>query len=169
MFPQAAPTEPARTTLPPAAPVSNWSVALYRKAEPILPSAIPDAAQAANTQPTLGSFYVQLQQQASASSPSRSDVLYFRYQSQQQRNNINAYALPLTVSQVTDAKLASDSAPLATTSRHPNSDPHAGKTNLPWCPKGRGSKFEYIWSRTCRSLGGSQQQHLLLLDETVDV
>ena len=153
MFPQATPAEPARTTLPPAAPVSNWSVALYRKAEPILPSTNPDVPQAANTPPTLGSFYVQLQQQASAASPSRSDALYFRYQAQQQRNSVNAYALPFTISQVTDAKLASDSAPLATTSRHPNSEPHAGKTELLSCLTGRRIEVHVhvVASVTCNS------------------
>ncbi|CAF0893092.1 unnamed protein product [Rotaria sp. Silwood1] len=116
MFPKAAPTEPTRTTIPPAAPVSNWSVALYRKAEPILPLNPSDVSQTPAPQQTNGSFYVQLQQQASASSPSRSDVLYFRYQAQQQKNNANSYTLPFTISQLNNMNLSPDTAPISSTS-----------------------------------------------------
>ncbi|CAF1020786.1 unnamed protein product [Adineta steineri] len=128
MFPNAAPTEPNRTSLPPAAPVSNWSVALYRKAEPILPLNPVDVSQTPAPQQTYGSFYIQLQQQASSTSPSRSDVLYFRYQAQQQRNSADSYTLPFTISQLSDMKLAADTAPISSTSgRSPsNVDQQAG-------------------------------------------
>ena len=116
MFPKAAPAAPARTSLPPAAPVSNWSVALYRKAEPIIPLNASDASDTPAPQQTNGSFYVQLQQQAASTSPSRSDVLYFRYQAQQQRNSAKSYTLPFTVTQLSDMKLSADSAPIASTS-----------------------------------------------------
>lgn len=116
MFPSAAPAEPSRTTLPPAAPVANWSVALYRKAEPILPLTQSDVSSTPAPQQTFGSFYVQLQQQASSTSPSRSDVLYFRYQAQLQRNSADSYTLPFTITQLNDVKLSPDSAPLASTS-----------------------------------------------------
>jgi hypothetical protein len=115
MFPNAAPTGTARTTLPTAAPVSNWSVALYRKAEPILPLNPSDVSQTPAPQQTFGSFYVQLQQQACSSSPSRSDVLYFRYQAQLQRNTADSYTLPFTISQVNDVKLSAESAPISST------------------------------------------------------
>lgn len=116
MFPKAAPTDPTRTTLPPAAPVSNWSVALYRKSEPILPVNPSDVSQTPVPQQTNGSFYVQLQQQASASSPGRSDVLYFRYQAQQQRNNPDSYTLPITISQLSNMNLSLETAPISSTS-----------------------------------------------------
>lgn len=116
MFPNAAPTESTRTTLPPAGPVANWSVALYRKAEPILPLNSSDASSTPTPQQTYGSFYVQLQVQANSSSPSRSDVLYFRYQAQLQRNSADAYTFPFTITQLHDIKLLSDTAPLASTS-----------------------------------------------------
>jgi hypothetical protein len=116
MFPNAAPAGPARTTLPPTAPVSNWSVALYRKAEPILPLNPSDISQTPAPQQTNGSFYVQLQHQACSSSPSRSDVLYFRYQAQVQRNTADSYTLPFTISQLSDMKIAPDTAPIASTS-----------------------------------------------------
>jgi len=128
MFPNAAPTAPARTALPPAAPIANWSVALYRKAEPILPLNPLDVSQTPAPQQTFGSFYVQLQQQASPSSPSRSDVLYFRYQAQQQRNSADAYALPFTISQLSDMKLSADTAPITTTGlRSVNNEQHTGR------------------------------------------
>jgi hypothetical protein len=127
MFPNAAPTAPARTALPPAAPIANWSVALYRKAEPILPVNPTDNSQTSVPQQTYGSFYVQLQQQASASSPSRSDVLYFRYQAQQQRNTADAYTLPFTISQLSDMKLSADTVPItSTSSRSPNNEQQTG-------------------------------------------
>jgi len=116
MFPNAAPTGPTRATLPSAAPVANWSVALYRKAEPILPLNPTDVSQTPAPQQTNGSFYVQLQHQATSSSPSRSDVLYFRYQAQLQRNSADSYALPFTISQLSDMKLSPDTAPIASTS-----------------------------------------------------
>ncbi len=116
MFPKAAPTEPSRTTLPPSAPVANWSVALYRKAEPILPLNPSDISQTPAPQQTYGSFYVQLQQQATSSSPSRSDVLYFRYQAQLQKNSADSYALPFTISQLSDIKLSPDAVPISSTS-----------------------------------------------------
>ena len=128
MFPTAAPTGPARTILPPAAPVSNWSVALYRKAEAILPLNPLDVSSTPAPQQTYGSFYIQLQQQATATSPSRSDVLYFRYQAQLQRNNADGYALPLTISQLSDMKLSLDTAPMASTSiRATNTEQNAGR------------------------------------------
>jgi len=102
MFPNATSTRP---TLNSAHPVSNWSVALYRKAE-------YDPSQ---SQPVYGSFYIQLQQQASSSSPSRSDVLYLRYQSQQQNNSVNSYTFPFTISQLSDSKLSPDTAPVSST------------------------------------------------------
>ncbi|CAF0837615.1 unnamed protein product [Rotaria sordida] len=116
MFPKAAPAEPTRTNIPPAAPVANWSVALYRKAEPILPLNPSDVSQTPAPQQTNGSFYIQLQQQASSSSPSRSDVLYFRYQAQQQKNSANSYTLPFTISQLSNMNLSPDTAPLSSTS-----------------------------------------------------
>ena len=128
MFPKAAPTTPTRTPLPPAAPVSNWSVALYRKAEPIIPLSSSDASETPAPQQTNGSFYVQLQQQATSTSPSRSDVLYFRYQAQQQRNSAKSYTLPFTVTQLSDMKLSADSAPIASTSiRSLNLEQQAGR------------------------------------------
>ena len=116
MFPKAAPTEPTRMTLPAAAPVGNWSVALYRKAEPILPLNPSDVSTSPAPQQSYGSFYVQLQQQACSTSPNRSDVLYFRYQAQLQKNNAAVYALPFTVSQLSEMKLSSDTAPISSTS-----------------------------------------------------
>jgi hypothetical protein len=116
MFPKAAPTGPARTTLPPAAPVANWSVALYRKAEPILPLNPSDSSQIPAPQQTFGSFYVQLQQQATSTSPSRSDVLYFRYQAQLQKNSADSHVLPFTISQLSDMKLSPETAPICSTS-----------------------------------------------------
>ena len=128
MFPTAAPTGPARTILPPASPVANWSVALYRKAEPILPLNPSDVSPTPAPQQTYGSFYIQLQQQACSSSPSRSDVLYFRYQAQLQENSVDNYTLPFTISQLSDMKSSLDAAPLASTSiRATNSEQHAGK------------------------------------------
>ena len=115
MFPNAGETEPTRTPLPTAAPVSNWSVALYRKAEPIVPLNPTDISQVPAPQQVYGSFYVQLQQQACATSPSRSDVLYFRYRPQQQRNNADSYILPFTIAQLSDMKLSAESAPLTST------------------------------------------------------
>ncbi|CAF0762456.1 unnamed protein product [Adineta ricciae] len=115
MFPNAGETEPTRTPLPIAAPVSNWSVALYRKAEPIVPLNPTDISQGPAPQQVYGSFYVQLQQQACATSPSRSDVLYFRYRPQQQRNNADSYVLPFTITQLSDMKLSAESAPLTST------------------------------------------------------
>jgi hypothetical protein len=109
MFPNAPPTRP---TLPPASPVSNWSVALYRKAEPIHSH---DSSQLQSPQQVYGSFYIQLQQQANPSSPSRSDVLYLRYQSQQQKNSVNSYTLPFTINQLSDIKLSPDTVPLSST------------------------------------------------------
>lgn len=113
MFPNAAPNGPTRPNLPPTAPVSNWSVALYRKAEP---SQSHDSTQFQTAQQVSGSFYIQLQQQACSSSPSSSDVLYLRYQSQQQRNSVNCYSLPFTISQLSDVKLSPDTAPVSSTS-----------------------------------------------------
>ena len=128
MFPTAAPTGPARTILPPASPVANWSVALYRKAEPILPLNPSDVSPTPAPQQTYGSFYIQLQQQACSSSPSRSDVLYFRYQAQLQENSVDNYTLPFTISQLSDMKSSLDAASLASTSiRATNSEQHAGK------------------------------------------
>ena len=128
MFPTAAPTGPARTILPPASPVANWSVALYRKAEPILPLNPSDVSPTPAPQQTYGSFYIQLQQQACSSSPSRSDVLYFRYQAQLQENSADNYTLPFTISQLSDMKSSLDAASLASTSiRATNSEQHAGK------------------------------------------
>ncbi len=112
MFPNAPPTRPTRPTLPPASPVSNWSVALYRKAEPIHSY---DSSQLQSPQPVYGSFYIQLQQQANLSSPSRSDVLYLRYQAQQQKNSVNSYTLPFTINQLSDIKLSPDTVPLSST------------------------------------------------------
>jgi hypothetical protein len=109
MFPNAAPAEPTRTTLPAATPVSNWSVALYRRIEP------NSYDQSQTPQQTYGSFYIQLQQQASSSSPSQSDVLCLRYQSQQQKNNVNSYTLPFTISQLSDIKWTPDTVPLSST------------------------------------------------------
>jgi len=130
MFPQAAPTNSARKTLPIAAPVSNWSVALYRKAEPIVPLNYSDASPTPAPQQTYGSFYVQLQNQACSTSPSRSDILYFRYQSQLQKNNADSYALPFTVCQLNDIKLSTDTAPLATTSvRATNNEQNSGESS----------------------------------------
>ncbi|UJR10528.1 hypothetical protein I4U23_014731 [Adineta vaga] len=125
MFPNAAPAESARTPLPPAAPVSNWSVALYRKAEATVPLNSTDISQGSIPQQIYGSFYVQLQQQACSTSPSRSDVLLFRYQQQQQRNTADSYISPFTVSQLTDMKLSAETAPLSSTTtatRPPNLD-----------------------------------------------
>lgn len=113
MFPNAAPTGPTRPNLPPATPVSNWSVALYRKAEPLHSH---DSTQSQTPQQVYGSFYIQLQQQTCSSSPSPSDVLYLRYQSQQQRNSVNCYTLPFTISQLSDVKLSPDTAPVSSTS-----------------------------------------------------
>jgi hypothetical protein len=128
MFPNAAPTEPVRTTLPPAAPVANWSVALYRRAEPILPLNPSDISQTPAPQQTYGSFYVQLQQQANSSSPNRSDILYFRYQAQQQRNNANIYTNPFTISQLSDMKLSPDNVALSSTSsRYSNNEQQTGR------------------------------------------
>jgi len=128
MFPKAAPTGPARTTLPPAAPVANWSVALYRKVDPIIPLSSLDTPQTPTSQPTYGSFYVQLQQQATSSSPSRSDVLYFRYQAQLQRNSADSYTLPFTISQLSDMKLSAETAPISATSlRTSNNEQQTGE------------------------------------------
>jgi hypothetical protein len=112
MFPNAAPTGSTRTTLSPASPVLNWSVALYRKTEPIHSY---DPSQSPIPQQVYGSFYIQLQQQANPSSPSRSDVLYLRYQSQQQKNSVNSYTLPFTISQLSDSKLSPDTVPVSST------------------------------------------------------
>lgn len=112
MFPNAAPTGPTRPTLPPTSPVSNWSVALYRKAEPLQSH---ESFSAQVPQQVYGSFYIQLQQQASFSSPSSSDVLYLRYQSQQQRNSVDSYTLPFTISQLSDVKLSPDTVPVSST------------------------------------------------------
>jgi hypothetical protein len=113
MFPNAAPTRPTRPILPAASPVSNWNVVLYRKAEAVQPSHTYDLAQTQVPYPVYGSFYIQLQQQACASSPSRSDVLCLRYQSHQQKNTVDSYTLPFTISQLSDVKLSPDSVPLS--------------------------------------------------------
>lgn len=117
MFPQEAPAGPKRPTLPAAAPVHNWSVALFRKAELIQPlNALETPPQTtAPLQQTYGSFYVQLQHQACPTSPSPSDVLYFRYQAQQQKNNADSYNLPFTIALLNDMKLSPDTAAFATT------------------------------------------------------
>lgn len=131
MFPNSAPTGPVRITLPPAAPVSNWSVALYRKAEPILPLSSSDISATPAPQQTYGSFYVQLQHQAASASPSRSDVLYFRYQAQLQKNSADAYIVPFTVCQLSDVKLSVDTAPLSTTSiRTSSHEQNSGERNF---------------------------------------
>jgi hypothetical protein len=128
MFPNAAPTGSARTTLPPAVPVANWSVALYRKAEPILPLNPSDISQTPAPQQTYGSFYVQLQQQATSSSPSRSDVLYFRYQAQLQKNSADSHVLPFTICQLSDMKLSPELVPISTTSvRATNNEQNSGR------------------------------------------
>jgi hypothetical protein len=111
MFHNAAPT---RSSLPSASPVSNWSVILYRKAEPIHSSYSHDPSQTHSNQQIYGSFYIQLQQQASSLSPSRSDALYLRYQPHQQKNTVDSYTLPFTISQLSDVKLSPDTVPLAT-------------------------------------------------------
>ena len=107
MFPNAAPSGSTRPALPSAYPVSNWSVALYRKVE-----SRHDSYQSPNLNQTSGSFYIQLQHQAHSSSPNRSDVLYLRYQYQQQKNTLDSYTLPFTISQLTDMKLSPDTVPL---------------------------------------------------------
>ena len=94
--------------LTPIAPISNWSVALYRKAE-------YDSFHSQNSQQVYGSFYIQLQQQASSSSPSRSDVLYLRYQPQRQNNNVDSYTFPFTIDQLSDCKLSPDNVPASST------------------------------------------------------
>jgi hypothetical protein len=110
MFPN---TAPARSALPTAVPVSSWSVALYRKAEPIPSSSSSssypyESSQTQISQQTYGSFYIQLQHQAGPSSPSRSDVLHLRYLPQQPRNDIDSYSLPFTICQLEDMQLSSD-------------------------------------------------------------
>jgi hypothetical protein len=115
MFPNAAPTGPTRPNLPPSFPVSNWSVALYRKADPINSSSAYDSSQSQIPPQVYGSFYIQLQQQAHSSSPSRTDVLYLRYQSQQQKNSIDSYTLPFTISQLSDIKLSPETVQLSST------------------------------------------------------
>jgi hypothetical protein len=115
MFPNAAPTGPTRPNLPSSTPVSNWNVALYRKADPVNSSNSYDPSQSQIPQQVYGSFYLQLQHQANSSSPSRSDVLYIRYQSQQQKNTIDSYTLPFTITQLSDMKLSPDTAPLSST------------------------------------------------------
>lgn len=107
--------ETDRTPIPPAAPVSNWSVALYRKSEPIVPLNTSDLSQNVAPQQINGSFYVQLQQQASPTSPTRSDVLYFRYQSQQQKNSANSYTFPFTISQLSNMNFSPDTVPISST------------------------------------------------------
>lgn len=114
MFPRAAPTGPTRPVLPSASPVQNWSVALYRKAEIIQ---LTDPTNSTLIQQTYGSFYIQLQHQATPTSPSSTDVLYFRYQNSQQRNSVESYQLPFTVTQINEMKLLADVVPLATTTR----------------------------------------------------
>jgi len=114
MFPRAAPTGPTRPVLPSASPVQNWSVALYRKAEIIQ---LTDPTNSTVIQQTYGSFYIQLQHQATSTSPSSTDVLYFRYQNSQQKNSVESYQLPFTVTQINEMKLSVDVAPLATTTR----------------------------------------------------
>ena len=115
MFSELVSNELPRRTMPTAAPVSNWSVALYRKAEPILPLHPSDVSPTATSQQTNASFYVQLQQQATSSSPSRSDILYFRYQAQRQQNSPNSYSLPFTISQLNNMNLSPDTAPISST------------------------------------------------------
>ena len=111
MFPNAAPTRPTRSPLPAASLVTNWNVVLYRKTESIHPpSHSHDPSQI-----IYGSFYIQLQQQACPTSPSRSDVLCLRYQSQHQKNTIDSYALPFTITQLSDVNLSPDSVPLSST------------------------------------------------------
>ena len=110
MFPNAAPTRPTRSPLPAASLVTNWNVVLYRKAESTYPSHSHDPSQAVS-----GSFYIQLQQQACSASPSRSDVLCLRYQFQHQKNTIDSYALPFTITQLSDVNLSPDSVPLSST------------------------------------------------------
>ncbi|UJR35353.1 hypothetical protein I4U23_028111 [Adineta vaga] len=133
MFPNAAPSRPTRPTLPALHPVSNWNVVLYRKTE-----SAPSSHSYDPSQTTYGSFYIQLQQQACSSSPSRSDVLCLRYQSQQQKNTLDSYALPFTVTQLTDVNLSPESVPLSSTlaaasssasSRFYNSDQQSVRIN----------------------------------------
>jgi hypothetical protein len=121
-----------QSALSTAASVSNWSVALYRKAEPILPLNPTDGSQTSAVQQTYGSFYVQLQYQASSSSPGLSDVLYFRYQAQQQNNSATTYTLPFTVSQLSDMKLSPDTVTSAST-RFTNIEQHTGRI-IRQCP-----------------------------------
>lgn len=105
-----------RANVPAPAPVLNWSVALYRKAEPSVPLNSSEFVKPNNvaTQ-SVGSFFVQLQTQASRASPSLTDVLHFRYQAHQHRNTPNSYTLPFTISLLNDMKLSPDSVPLAST------------------------------------------------------
>ncbi|CAF0767139.1 unnamed protein product [Adineta ricciae] len=132
MFPNAAPTRPTRSPLPAASLVTNWNVVLYRKAESIHPSHSHDPSQIVS-----GSFYIQLQQQACSTSPSRSDVLCLRYQSQHQKNTIDSYALPFTITQLSDVNLSPDSVPLsstlssATSSKFYNGDQQNVRINAP--------------------------------------
>ena len=117
MFPNAAPTGTGRTPLPPASPVSNWSVFLYRKPESSSSSFQSyESSQGNSSQQAGASFYIQLQFQADSKSPARSDVLCLRYQfQQQQRNNLNSYTLPFTISQLSDMNLSPDTASLPAT------------------------------------------------------
>ena len=105
MFSNAAPPGSIRQALPVESPVSNWSVALYRKTEPIYSSYSYD-----NPQQTRGSFYLQLQQQSNSS-----NVLYFRYQPQRQKNSVDSYTLPFTISQLDNVKLSPETASFSPT------------------------------------------------------
>jgi hypothetical protein len=126
MFPKAAPTGPSRPNLPATVPVLNWSVALYRKVGPSHSANVNDHSPLTVGQHAFGSFFIQLQHQACSSSPSSSDVLYVRYQGQEQRNSIDAYQLPFTISQLSEMKMSPDQAPLAST-RFNTADVQASK------------------------------------------
>ncbi|CAF0749054.1 unnamed protein product [Didymodactylos carnosus] len=110
MFPNTLnPNVPIRPILPPIkAPISKWDVALFRKAE-----VLPRTNQLDQHHQPLqyGSFYIQLQPPQNG----ENEVLYFRYQKQQEKNSAHIYTLPFTVSLLKDIRLSAETSALSTT------------------------------------------------------
>ena len=110
MFPNVTPAGSRRLNVPPAAPVSNWSVALYRKAENVQSSFYSYESSQVHISGTVsGAFYIQLQHQADPTSPSCSDVLYCRYRSS--KSDPLSPQLPFTISQINNFTLKPETAP----------------------------------------------------------
>lgn len=108
-----------RSTQQRSVAVANWTVAVYRKLDGSQ-SSFQSYDSVRPVTPTLhiATFYVQLQQQSNSSSPSRSDVLHFRYNFQ--KNNNNVYTTPFTVTPLNNFNLTPETAQSSTAQLNSN-------------------------------------------------